>query len=206
MGSGAKPDRLRLEYAGSAELAREYPRWPLPEVAVAGRSNCGKSSLLNVIGGRSDLARVSKTPGRTQRIHFFQDATLGLAVVDLPGYGFARVSKQDRARFAAAVDAYLTSRPNLRGLVLLLDARRSPEDEERMLAEFATSRGIGLVVVATKIDKLNRAERSRRLRELDEAGFGRWLPFSSITREGREEVVRALRALVSGQMENPGQV
>ena len=206
MGSRPNPDRLRLEYAGSAALAHEYPKWDLPEVAVAGRSNCGKSSLLNCVGGRADLARVSKTPGRTQRLHFFDEKALGFALVDLPGYGFARVSKQDRARFAAAVDAYLTNRPHLRGLVLLMDARRSPEEEERLLAEFAAGRGIGLVMVATKIDKLGRGERLRRLRELDSAGLGHCVPFSSISGEGRDDVVRAIRSLASGEMENPGQV
>ncbi len=206
MRSGPKPERLRLDYTGSAATAAEYPAWAIAEVAVAGRSNCGKSSLLNCLGGRSDLARVSKTPGRTQRIHFFRETALDFALVDLPGYGFARVSKADRARFAAAVDEYLRERRNLRGLVLLLDVRRTPEAEEHMLAEFTASRGIRLLLVATKVDKLGRAERARRFRELDSAGLGRWVGFSSISREGRDEVLRGVAALASGQMENAGEV
>jgi len=190
-------DRLSLEYFGSATTGPEYPRWELPEIAIVGRSNSGKSSLLNLLGGRSDLARVSKTPGRTQRIHFFAERRLGLAVVDLPGYGFAQASKADRKRFTEAIERYLIDRERLRGLVLLLDVRRTPEEDERVLADLARSRGIGLVVVATKVDKLGRAERLRRLRELDGAGLGRWLPFSATTGEGRDGVVAAVVALAT---------
>ncbi len=165
-------------------------------MAIVGRSNSGKSSLLNLLGGRRDLARVSKTPGRTQRIHFFAERNLGLAIVDLPGYGFARVSKADRARFTAAIEEYLTERERLRGIVLLLDVRRSVEEDEQVLADMARRRGIGLVCVATKVDKLGRAERDRRFRELDGAGLGRWLAFSAVSGEGRVEVAGAVVALV----------
>jgi GTP-binding protein len=139
---------------------------------------------------------VSKTPGRTQRVHFFAERRAGLAVVDLPGYGFARASKADRARFAAAAERYLLEREPLRGLVLLLDVRRAPEEDERALAELARSRGLGLVRVATKVDKLGRGERARRFRDLDGAGLGPWLPFSAISREGRDAIVAAIVGLV----------
>lgn len=175
-------------------------------MAVTGRSNSGKSSLLNAIAARRDLARVSKTPGRTQRIHFFGERRAGLAIVDLPGYGYARAGKMERARFAAAVERYLRERDSLRGLVLLLDVRRAPEEEERMLAEFATARSLGLVRVATKVDKLGRGERTRRIRELDAAGLGSWIPFSAISGEGREAVIGAILRLAAAQMEKAGQV
>jgi len=145
-----------------------------------------------VLGGRRDLARVSKTPGRTQRIHFFAERGRGLAVVDLPGYGFARVSKADRERFTEAIEKYVIERELLRGVVLLLDVRRSVEDDERSLADLTERRGIGLACVATKVDKLGRAERERRFRELDGAGLGRWLPFSAISGEGRDGVAAAV--------------
>jgi len=151
--------------------------------------------LINTLGGRHGLARVSKTPGRTQRLHFFAERRLGLALVDLPGYGFARASKDDRARFADAAERYLLEREPLRGLVLLIDVRRTPEADERMLVALARSRGIGLVRVATKVDKLGRAERARRLRDLDGAGLGPWLAFSATSREGRDAVVRAIAEL-----------
>ena len=168
---------------GSAATPPEYPRWDLPEIAIVGRSNAGKSSLLNILGGRHDLARVSKTPGRTQRVHFFAERRHGLAVVDLPGYGFARASKAEREL--------------LRGLVLLLDVRRTPEEDERVLVDLARSRRLGVVRVATKVDKLGRTERVRRLRELDRAGLGPWLPFSASTREGREAIVAAITELIA---------
>jgi GTP-binding protein len=141
---------------------------------------------------------VSKAPGRTRRIHFFADPRAGLALVDLPGYGFARAAKIDREQFAAAVERYLSERPLLRGLVLLLDVRRPPENEERMLVEFARSRAVGLISVATKVDKLGRGERTRRLRELDRAGLGAWIPFSATTGEGREAVIEAMLGCVRG--------
>jgi GTP-binding protein len=188
-------DRLSLEYLGSAVDPHEYPRSGLPEVAIAGRSNSGKSSLLNLVGGRRDLARVSKTPGRTQRIHFFKEQRLGLVVVDLPGYGFARVSKAEHVRFTEAIERYLVERESLRGLVLLLDVRRTPEADERVLADLARQRDIGLARIATKVDKLGRAERAKRLRELEAAGLGPWLAFSAVSREGLAGVVGAIRKL-----------
>jgi GTP-binding protein len=187
--------RLVLDYAGSAETPDEFPRWALAEIALVGRSNSGKSSLLNCLAGRRELARVSKTPGRTRRLHFFADARAGLALVDLPGYGFARAGKGERDRFAAAVDRYLRERQALRAVVLLLDVRRAPERDERLIVDFAGSRRLAVVRVATKVDKLGRAERMRCLGRLDAAGLGQWLPFSSTTREGREAVIEAVMSV-----------
>jgi GTP-binding protein len=149
---------------------------------------------------------VSKTPGRTQRLHFFAERAASLAIVDLPGYGFARVSKQDRARFAVAVERYLRERTVLCGLILILDVRRAPQEDEEMLAEFAASRGIGLVCVATKVDKLGHGERTRRLRELERGPLGPWLPFSAVSREGRDALAQAIVLLARGQMEKAGKV
>ena len=149
---------------------------------------------------------MSKTPGRTRRIHFFAERHHGFALVDLPGYGFARAGHADRDRFAAAVERYLRERERLRGLVMLLDVRRTPQDDERTLADFAAARGIGIVAVATKIDKLGRGERQRRLRELDQSGLGAWIPFSATTREGRDVLTAAILRLAAGQMVNEKEV
>ena len=120
-------------------------------------------------------------------------------LVDLPGFGFARVSRETKRRLSDEVEAYLDARRTLRGLVLLLDVRRDPQTEERMLAEFATARRVGLLCVATKVDKLGRAERLRRLRALDAAGFGSWLTFSAVSGEGRDAVVQAIERLAGSK-------
>jgi GTP-binding protein len=171
----------------------EWPRADLPEIALAGRSNAGKSSLLNALANRRALARVSRTPGRTRRLHFFdfRIGRTGLALVDLPGYGFAQASRTEQERWGAAVEEYVVDRPVLRGLVLIVDARRGPEEEERQLEALATERGIPAIRVATKVDKLGSGERVRRWRELERDG-ARWIAFSAKTREGRDELLREI--------------
>ncbi len=149
-----------------------------------------------MVGGRRDLARVSKTPGRTQRLHFFRERQRGFVLVDLPGFGFARVSKTTRRQLAIDVETYLRTREVLRGLVLLLDVRRDPQPEERLLADFAASRQVSLLCVATKVDKVPRGELGRRLRVLEEAGLGPWLTFSAPSGEGRDAVIEAMTRLV----------
>lgn len=137
-----------------------------PEIAVAGRSNVGKSSLLNAFAGQRGLARVSKTPGRTQLLNFF-DVDLrhpahgdrSLRWVDLPGFGFARAARTVREGFGPMIESYLDGRETLRGLVLLVDARREPKEEELNLVQFMSRRQIPTLLCATKVDKLSRSER-----------------------------------------------
>jgi len=120
-------------------------------------------------------------------------------LVDLPGFGYARLSKQEKRRLSLEVEEYLQGRTALRALVLLLDVRRDPEAEERALADFAASRCVDLLRIATKVDKLGRGERQRRLRALEEAGLGPWLPFSAASGEGREAVIEALTRLAGSR-------
>ena len=150
--------------AAAAEPAR-LPRLGLPEVAFAGRSNVGKSSLLNRLVGRRSLARVSKTPGRTQQINFFV-VDEQLALVDLPGYGFARVSVTLRDEWKALVEHYLTRRRSLRAVVLIVDLRRGVEADDAQLLAFLTAHGVPAVLVATKADKLAYGARVRQARAL----------------------------------------
>jgi GTP-binding protein len=138
---------------------------------------------------------VSKTPGRTQRLQFFREREKGFVLVDLPGFGYARVSKEVKRRLSRDTEAYLQEREALCAVVLLLDVRRDPEAEERALADFAASRRIGFLCVATKVDKLARGERQRRVRALEEAAMGPWLLFSAASGEGREELIEALARL-----------
>jgi GTP-binding protein len=140
----------------------ELPPPSLLEVAVAGRSNCGKSSLINAVTGQSRLARVSSTPGRTQQIVFFfvQPATgEALHLVDLPGYGYAKSSKISQRDWAALVNHYIATRETLRVLLLLNDIRREPRVEEQDLLRWATERSLTPLVVLTKADKLSKSER-----------------------------------------------
>jgi len=150
--------RLEAKFVSSGFALGDCPRWERAEVALAGRSNVGKSSLLNAIAGSKGLARTSKTPGRTRCLNFFEVGT-NLALVDLPGYGFAKMSRSDAAKIAALLADYLRERRQLAGLVMLIDARRGPEREELELAAAARDRGLEPIVVATKSDKIRNAER-----------------------------------------------
>lgn len=167
------------------------PDTRLPEVAVAGRSNVGKSSLLNVLFGVRGLARVSRTPGRTREINFF---AIGgrYHLVDLPGYGYARAPAGTKGDWGPLVRGYLDDREQLCGILQLVDARHPPSAQDAAMLEWlAAAPGRPALVVATKIDKLGRMERAKRLKALAAECEGlRVQPFSSLTREGRPEVLR----------------
>ena len=150
--------RLDAKFVSSAFAMGDCPKWERVEVALAGRSNVGKSSLLNALTGSKGLARTSKTPGRTRCLNFFEVGT-NLALVDLPGYGFAKMSRTDAAKIAELLADYLRERRQLAALVMLIDARRGPEREELELASAVRERGLELIVAATKSDKIRNAER-----------------------------------------------
>jgi GTP-binding protein len=135
-----------------------WPKVSLPQVAFAGRSNVGKSSLLNALTGRAGLARVSRTPGRTRGIAFFV-VEERFAIADLPGYGYAKVSRTERDAWKALVEGYFSTCPLLRKVFLLVDVRRGPEEEERILAEYLAARGRPYRWVGMKVDKLKGRER-----------------------------------------------
>ncbi|HEY6394391.1 MAG TPA: ribosome biogenesis GTP-binding protein YihA/YsxC [Candidatus Binataceae bacterium] len=150
------------DFFSSAPTRAACPRWDRIEIALAGRSNVGKSSLLNAIIRSRNLARTSKTPGRTQSLNFF---TLGdsLALVDLPGYGYAKIPQAQARAIATMMLDYLEHRENLAAIVLLVDSRRGPQREEIELYELARSRNLAALVVATKSDKLRSSERAAAL-------------------------------------------
>jgi GTP-binding protein len=154
--------KLNAEFVTSAFSVEGYPRWNRAEVALAGRSNVGKSSLLNALTGIKGLARTSKTPGRTQSINLFAVGD-SLALADLPGYGYAKMPAAVAQRIASSMSEYLEERENLAGLVLLIDSRRGPGREELELAEIMRRRDLILIVVATKCDKLKRSERAHAI-------------------------------------------
>jgi GTP-binding protein len=175
----------------------------LPEVAFAGRSNVGKSSLINAVTGRTHLARASTAPGRTRELNFFvADETLRL--VDLPGYGFAKRSKDERKAWAELAETYLRTRSTLAAVVVIVDVRRGLEDDDRDLIRFieetrdVSRRPVTVIVVATKLDKLPRAAQKVAL-EAVRKGAGRGvIGFSAETGEGKELLWAALRRAALG--------
>ncbi len=178
-------------FAGASSQPGRFPPATHPEVAFAGRSNVGKSSAINRLLGRRKLARTSSTPGRTQQINFFAIDDR-LVFVDLPGYGYARVSQSARAAWRPLVESYLGDRAVLVGVVILVDVRRGPEAEEQQLLDFLATRGLPALLVATKVDKLNRRDRTRALKALSEVGLP-VVPFSAVKGEGVDAVWRTIR-------------
>lgn len=152
----------------SCSSPKQFPETGLPEVAFLGRSNVGKSSLLNALVQRKKLARTSSTPGKTRLIHFFRVETGGreLMLVDLPGYGWARVSRKERASWQALIESYLEDRPPLRAALLLQDLRRDFSDDETLLLEWLAERDVPSMVVLTKTDKLKPMRRKARIAAL----------------------------------------
>ena len=178
----------------TAKWPEQYPEGMVPEVAFAGRSNVGKSSLINALLGQKGLARVSRTPGKTQLIHFYK-AGDSLVFVDLPGYGYAKVSQRVRRSWGPMVERYLLTRQNLRLILLLLDARRVPGEMDMQLKAWLEQRSIPYVPVVTKIDKISSAKRRNCLREISGAlgvEMERLIPFSALTLEGKGELWRKI--------------
>jgi GTP-binding protein len=185
-----------VEFVGAAARPGTYPKLPHPEIAIAGRSNVGKSSLINRLLDRK-IARTSVTPGRTQQLNFFVINNT-LTFVDLPGYGYARVSKQDRAQWQPLIEDYLVTAQHLRGVVSIVDIRRGPEAEEQALWEFLAYHHRPVLVVATKCDKLKRGELEKCRTALVARLENRPLVlFSAETGLGKAEVWQALEALVA---------
>jgi GTP-binding protein len=158
---------LPIEFAGSFPDPGVRLAPPLPEIALVGRSNVGKSSLLNALVGRRGLARVSATPGKTQLLNVFR--LPGLYLVDLPGYGFARASKPERAAYKRLVHGYVKRRETLAGIIWLLDVRHLPSAEDREMQALFVESGRPVLPVFTKADKLSRTQAMNRAREICEA-------------------------------------
>ena len=189
------------EIVASAAGPEGFPRADLPEVALLGRSNVGKSSLLNRLVGRQRLAFASSKPGTTRLLHFYRVERPGrvLLLVDLPGYGWARVSRDERARWGTLIEGYLGARPVLRACVLLQDLRRDLGDDEHDLVAWLAERGLPVVVALTKSDKLAASPRRRRAEALAGA-FGlppsRVVATSARTGEGTAELWKAIDAVL----------
>lgn len=162
-----------------------------PEVAFAGKSNVGKSSLINALMNRKTYARTSATPGKTQTINFY-NINDGLYLVDLPGYGYARVSEKEKEQWGKMIERYLHGSAQLRAVFLLIDIRHEPSANDRMMYKWVVEQGYQPVIIATKLDKIKRSQVQKHVKMLKE-GLSlipgtKVIPFSSTTKQGRDEI------------------
>ncbi len=193
---------MKVEFLKSAFQEKHYPPPDKPEIAFGGKSNVGKSSLLNVLVSRRKMARTSGKPGRTQAINFFT-VDDRLYLVDLPGYGYARVAPKVKESWGKMVETYLRSRSNLKAVVVILDIRRDPSEDDRNLIRWLQHYGTPSILVATKADKLNRHQSMVRIEkigaQLEGIAQDRPTIFSAKTRQGREDLwARIEEAIGSG--------
>jgi GTP-binding protein len=182
----------------SAAKPKDYPPPELPEVAFVGRSNVGKSSLINVLANRKALVRTSSTPGRTQLINFF-DINGILTLVDLPGYGYAKAPPDVRKQWGPMIETYLSKRESLKAVVLILDIRRKPSDEDLNMLRWLGTYQIPPVIVLTKCDKLSKNERAKQaalIAETIERDLGGLMPFSALSRDGRDGIWEQIELLL----------
>ena len=193
-------DFINCEMLVAAVKYEQYPSADLPEIALAGRSNVGKSSLVNTVLNRKNLARTSSSPGKTATINFYE-VEKKYRFVDLPGYGYAKVSKEEKKKWGGMIENYLSKRENLKGVFLLVDARHKPTADDKMMFEWIKTFGYEPIVVATKLDKLKKSQIEKNLTEIYEfleLDYDSVLiPFSAEKRIGRDEVLDAVDMILS---------
>ena len=190
---------ISAEFIKSAVDPFYYPDDSLPEVAFVGRSNVGKSSLINTLVNRKRLAKTSNTPGRTQLINFFV-INNNLSFVDLPGYGYAKVPLSVKKGWGKMVEGYLEGRENLRLVVVILDIRRKPSAEDNQLIEWLRMNNISIVFVLTKVDKYSRGQANisrQKISEHLEVPYDELVPFSARTRYGKDDLWRVIESACS---------
>jgi len=192
------------EFVTSAVRPQQYPPADLPEFAFAGRSNVGKSSLINTLVSRKKLVLTSSSPGKTRLINFFR-VNDALMFVDLPGYGYARVSEDERRKWRPMIERYLSGRENLKGVVVILDIRRTPNEEDAQLLDWLARREIPAVQVVTKADKLSKTAQAKQLKIIAgalEVDPDELVLFSSKSRQGRDVLWRTLADLATASPED----
>ncbi len=188
------------EFLVSAVSEKQYPDETLPEIAFAGRSNVGKSSLLNLLTNRRKLTKVSQSPGKTRQINFFL-INGAFRIVDLPGYGYAKVSKAESEKWGRMMESYLEKRSNLVKVVQLVDCRHEPSAQDRQMYDYLRYYGLSGVVVATKADKISKNELNKNLslirKSLQLEKDDILLPVSALNKTGMEELLDVIEELVS---------
>lgn len=172
-------------------ITSKLPENTLPEIAFAGKSNVGKSSLINALMNRKSYARISATPGKTQTINFY-NINQEFYLVDLPGYGYAKVSEQEKQKWGQMVERYLHGSKQLRAVFLLIDIRHDPSANDKLMYDWIVSQGYHPIIIATKLDKIKRSQKDKQVKTIRQ-GLGLLpgtivIPFSSVTKQGRDEV------------------
>ena len=190
----------KVEFEAAFGTLKQIPQSDLPEIVFAGRSNVGESSMLNRIFNRKNLARVSSMPGKTITINFFKVEN-DVRIVDLPGYGYAKVAKGEKRRWAEMMEGYFQSPRNIKLVVQLVDMRHKPSEDDYIMMRFLQDAGLPFIVAATKSDKLNKTQYNERKNALREelAEFGdniTILPFSSEKGEGTEELKKIIESVL----------
>ncbi|MHA6252104.1 ribosome biogenesis GTP-binding protein YihA/YsxC [Oceanobacillus sp. CAU 1775] len=186
----------QAEFILSAVNQNHYPNDGLPEIALAGRSNVGKSSFINTLINRKNLARTSSKPGKTQTLNYYK-LNESFYFVDVPGYGYAKVSKAERAKWGQMMDEYFQNRSTLKAVILVCDIRHEPTDADVQMYDFLKHNEMSIIVIATKFDKVKKSERHKKIKqvkntfELDADDV--LIPFSSETGEGKEEAWKVIR-------------
>ncbi|MCI8356000.1 MAG: YihA family ribosome biogenesis GTP-binding protein [Lachnospiraceae bacterium] len=176
-------------------ITSKLPNNPYPEFAFAGKSNVGKSSLINGLMNRKSLARISAQPGKTQTINFY-NINSALYFVDLPGYGYATANVEIKAKWGKMIERYLHSSRQLRAVFLLVDIRHEPSRNDKMMYEWIVSQGFSPIIIATKLDKLKKSQVAHHIKKIKEglgtAGNTVVIPYSAQTKQGREEIYELL--------------
>ncbi|HZJ57106.1 MAG TPA: ribosome biogenesis GTP-binding protein YihA/YsxC [Clostridia bacterium] len=198
---------VKAEFITSAVESHQYPTDHLPYIALAGKSNVGKSSVINTITRRSKLAKTSGQPGKTRLVNFYRiNETFYL--VDLPGYGFARVSRKEKERWGYMIETFLSASPNLLGIIQLIDIRHNPTDDDITMLNWIGHYDMPLIIVATKADKLGKTRIKPQIDKLrNKLGLsadGPMIPFSSSTGQGREVLLKSLDSLFKNPLDFQG--
>lgn len=191
---------LSLELVTTAYTSQQLPHFDLPQVAMAGRSNVGKSSLINALAGRKKLAKVSSNPGKTRSVNFYLVRPFDFYLVDLPGYGYARASHTERKQWANVLEEYISTSHELRTLCLLLDCRIPPQQLDIDLGLFAEAHNIPILPVLTKVDKCRQRERDEKQREWQEILGVKPLLVSAQKRSGIDRLWKRLITAATGKV------
>ena len=185
-------------------ITSKLPENTLPEIAFAGKSNVGKSSLINALMNRKGLARTSATPGKTQTINFY-NINDAMYLVDLPGYGYAKVSEQEKIKWGQMIERYLNESKQLKAVFLLIDIRHEPSANDKMMYHWIVEQGFNPIIIATKLDKIKRSQVQKQVK-LVKTGLNLLpgtivIPFSSETKQGREEIWNLMDSILAGETE-----